>query len=183
MPNWCENSLDSSISLEKYINKDEEFDFDLIKPMPKILRELPSIGFNKRRVEELREKGDIVKYNDYHIYKVTKKLTGSEDWYEWSVKNWGTKWNADTYFISEDKKCVSFVTAWGPPLGVIDELIRLHPKEYFLLEYAEPGTGFSGRVEYNGDGNPIHEDYDDIREGPGREITIKFFGEEFFEEE
>ena len=45
---------------------------------------------------------------------------GSLDWYEWCVKNWGTKWNADTLSVSDDE--IIFNTAWSPSEPIIKEL-------------------------------------------------------------
>ena len=47
------------------------------------------------------------------------------NWYYWSIKNWGTKWNAvDSHLDvdNEDRLEYSFRTAWDAPRGVIDKL-------------------------------------------------------------
>lgn len=49
----------------------------------------------------------------------------SENWYDWNVANWGTKWNAYdvtvTDHIDHDHPYLnySFSTAWSPPYGII----------------------------------------------------------------
>jgi hypothetical protein len=47
------------------------------------------------------------------------KYEGDQDWYNWRVNNWGTKWDiSDVYFehqAEEDQIQFSFSTAWAPP--------------------------------------------------------------------
>jgi hypothetical protein len=52
------------------------------------------------------------------------------NWYDWSVKNWGTKWNAcyvDVTFESDDEVHYQFETAWDYPHPIIRELRRKFP--------------------------------------------------------
>ena len=80
MPNWCENELEILVNenskttisdiKRKILNLEEdELDFDKIIPMPKDIYR-----------GELGEK--------------EKKKYGKKNWYDWSIDNWGTKWNA-----------------------------------------------------------------------------------------
>ena len=42
------------------------------------------------------------------------KNYGSKDWYDWCVKNWGTKWNAcGTEFDESNPTQIKFDTAWS----------------------------------------------------------------------
>jgi hypothetical protein len=50
---------------------------------------------------------------------------GFKDWYDWSVQNWGTKWNAYSFeLVSEDSNTlnVQFDTAWSPPDPIFEKL-------------------------------------------------------------
>lgn len=75
---------------------------------------------------------------------------GDERWYEWRIKNWGTKWDVYPDSISKDFDEeneyfeVSFDTAWAPPTGWIEEVSKLFPKLTFILSYDEPGMCFRG---------------------------------------
>lgn len=64
---------------------------------------------------------------------------GSLDWYEWCVKNWGTKWNADTLSVSDDE--IIFNTAWSPSIPIIVKLSRMYPNNAFYFKYAEEQVG------------------------------------------
>jgi len=181
MPNWCENILTSSISLEPYINEAGEFDFELIKPTPEIFKNLPLPCLVDKDIEKLREKGDIVEYNKYHLYIIIEKQTGARDLLDWCLKNWGVKWNASHMWSSNDKMTVGFLTPWNPPIKIINELARLNPTAEFDLKFAEPGMGFCGHIKYDGNGNFINEEFD-INDEKGKQIALEVLGEEFFED-
>ena len=49
-----------------------------------------------------------------------------DGWYDWRVKNWGTKW--EIYDTSCERNganefCISFLSAWSPPDGIFQELV------------------------------------------------------------
>ena len=52
---------------------------------------------------------------------------GKNNWYDWSIKNWGTKWNScETRLEDEEEDFLeyTFNTAWAEPVPVIAELAR-----------------------------------------------------------
>ncbi len=183
MPNWCENELMSSVPLDKYIDENGEFDFNLIKPMPKILNETQSPSPSKEDVEKIRLKGDIVEYNKVHVYEIAEKETGFRNWYDWSVVNWGCKWNCSNSSIVTDTH-ICFSTPWGPPIEVFEELCRQNPTAELTLKYGEPGMGFYGICQYDGDpiGGPYENEYN-FDDEEGKEIAYYLFGQEFFQED
>jgi len=70
------------------------------------------------------------------------KFTG-DGWYDWNVRNWGTKWDASDAEITdstEDKAaCLSytFQTAWSIPEPVFTAMVRQHPELSFDFECEE----------------------------------------------
>ena len=81
-----------------------------------------------------------------------------DNWYDWHVNNWGTKWDISNPFITcEEKNCIEvmFDTAWGPPI----EFYRKIEELGFEVDatYCETGMGFLG--EY-ADGNDECYEYD-----------------------
>ncbi len=56
--------------------------------------------------------------------KKEREKFGDNNWYDWSILNWGTKWNAvDASLNEEDEKLeYYFQTAWDAPRGVVKEL-------------------------------------------------------------
>jgi hypothetical protein len=77
-------------------------------------------------------------------------------WYDWNVRNWGTKWDVavrhgddypETELMEEDKTFLAyrFNTAWSPPIEAITKLSKQYPTLNFNLSYEEE-TGWGGEV-------------------------------------
>lgn len=66
---------------------------------------------------------------------------GATDWYEWSISNWGTKWNAYESDVSEDERVVRFDTAWSHPFPVIEALSKKYPTHVLEVMYADEDLG------------------------------------------
>lgn len=70
----------------------------------------------------------------------------TEDWYNFCVENWGTKWDvgSDNVCIMEDGKTLiaSFDSAWSPPIAAYATLEQMG----FTIRamYHEPGLAFAG---------------------------------------
>ena len=63
-----------------------------------------------------------------------EKRYGYKDWYEWSTKNWGTKWNADQTIINENKMLISFDTAWTPPSPILEKIAKQAEFRVYISE-------------------------------------------------
>jgi len=91
---------------------------------------------------------------------------GIDNWYDWSVSNWGTKWEASDLHMDDSgdyDDCahvtVSFSTAWSPPVNFYETLYENmnadcddmgDPVFKIRATYYEPGCDFIGIWE-NGD--------------------------------
>ena len=64
-------------------------------------------------------------------------------WYEWSIENWGTKWNAyETALMEDNGKIVCmFQTAWAYPEPIIKKLAEMFPDLNMHHSYADEDTG------------------------------------------
>lgn len=73
-----------------------------------------------------------------------------DDWYNWNINNWGTKWDAcDAEKDREDDEHLTFRfnTAWSPPGNIIDKFIADSTGIDFVYDYEEEqGWGGSVRV-------------------------------------
>lgn len=81
--------------------------------------------------------------------------------YDWSVKNWGTKWgfcDCETEEVCDDFVNYSFSTAWSPITPVIIEMSKQFPKIEFNYFCDEEGGAFRFEEEYL---NGISIDYED----------------------
>jgi hypothetical protein len=110
---------------------------------------------------------NIVKPTDLEAYhKQPAKWEGGplnfdgDDWYNWNVRNWGTKWDVavsstdthpDTYMeetANGDNHVVyyNFETAWSRPMPALINLSSQYPDLLFTLVYEEE-TGWGGELE------------------------------------
>jgi Ferredoxin-like domain in Api92-like protein len=76
--------------------------------------------------------------------------TGAPNWYVWSNKNWGTKWNASDFaVISEERgryEC-RFETAWSPPEPVYMKLAEIFPHLCFEISGGDDQLNFDFRAK------------------------------------
>ena len=89
-----------------------------------------------------------------------QKEYGENNWYDWSLSNWNTKWNSYGYGDlppAEDDEIV-FETAWEPPKPVIYALSKMYPDVQFGHAWADEELGFNvGEITY-GDGEELSHD-------------------------
>ena len=89
-----------------------------------------------------------------HNRNLTRKF-GADNWYDWRVKNWGTKWPASgvelcstkVFHMTSEKPIeiiYDFETAWSPPEPIVMKMSKMFPKLKFKLKYWEAGMGFRG---------------------------------------
>lgn len=95
-------------------------------------------------------------------------------WYEWSLKNWGTKWDVNSSEVNlnmdfgtkeDDEEAdifYSFETAWAPASPVIKAMAKQYPDLEFDFEFDESGMAFAGVERYeNGELASSEEASDD----------------------
>jgi hypothetical protein len=144
MPNWCINNLIVSVSdvnninlLNEFYNNNKstdndgsELDFNKLIPIPKALENTSKP--NNSSNNELKEQ------------------YGFDNWYDWSVANWGTKWNLSDVSVQKKDNEIHyhFDTAWSPPIPWATNLIDKYPDLDLKLTYLEPSMDFGGYLEY-----------------------------------
>ena len=71
---------------------------------------------------------------------------GADNWYDWCISNWGTKWDVQAVLEGEGDGYLeySFDSAWSPPVGWLEKVARDYPDLSFRLKYEELGMGFMG---------------------------------------
>jgi len=111
---------------------------------------------------------------------VPRPESEEENWYDWNIKNWGTKWDAgDTDITGDYPNCnciaLRFSTAWAPPIGFYQQMESLGFE--VIAYYYEQGMAFCGKYV---DG--IDEDYEtsDINSIP--QDIVEEFGLDEIEE-
>jgi len=72
---------------------------------------------------------------------------GYGDWYDWSVANWGTKWNA--YDFAHYNNTIEFNTAWECPEPIIQAISEKYPDITINHKWADEDMGTNlGEREY-----------------------------------
>lgn len=114
-----------------------------------------AIAFEEKKYEYHKDKTNIMYCENYvdlytlgKQYKENLEKYGSINWYDWSHKNWGCKWNArDTKIedLSNDLYKIEFTTPWSPPELWLTELSSKCP---FYNEWIEESGchGYHGEI-------------------------------------
>ena len=139
MPNWCSNTLEISgnkeqleIFKQKSIIKSgmdvDIFVMDGLITMPEELAKVEDITPEKKAER-------IAKY-------------GYDNWYDWRFENWGSKWDAQEPYITEEENglTINFDTAWSPAIPYVKQVAKMLPDLIFDLYFMETGEWFAGRV-------------------------------------
>lgn len=101
-------------------------------------------------------KGVLDCYSDIEDYgrtlKTLKEKYGYEDWYDWSIGERQTKWNASDTEYDPETETIKFSTAWDIPYPVIAKIAENNP-EVKLDGYSEEETGWF--EEYKSDNGKL----------------------------
>ena len=105
-----------------------------------------------------------------NLGQVEREQYGSDNWYDWSIANWGTKWNSYGYHDCTEKDfdgaTLTFDTAWSNPQPVIAALAEKYPDLHFSHKWADEDFGYNvGEKEYE-DGE---ESFSNVPEGGSKE--------------
>ena len=158
MPNWCRNQITIQ-------SKDKQ----LIRNLRDDLEDMNGKGllhYMYPMPHELRNttKGSHSVTNQEFIDKY-----GFDNWYDWSLHNWGTKWDVDfdLEFVSfadidtATPLTLEFNSAWSPPLAVWQKFVDRYPKGTFEvahLQYIESGCQFCGVHDALDNTESVHVD-------------------------
>ena len=141
MPNWCNNTLTlTATNDEQKAFLSEAFPKNTQVQMFQRLRPMPN---------------DIFRGN---LSEAEREIYGENNWYDWSVAHWGTKWDTDVV-VPEDFDGVTlkvgFDTAWAAPIELYEYLVE----QGFDVDaaYYEPGMNFGGIFQNEG-----HLEIDDL---------------------
>jgi hypothetical protein len=82
------------------------------------------------------------KENDFDFNKlIPMPLEEEENWYNWRLNNWNTKWNASDVYIGDDY--IEFNTAWSHPCNIIKVLSEKFPSVCMSVKYADEDFGYN----------------------------------------
>ncbi len=93
---------------------------------------------------EMSKRNDALLFEGQLLQHLVPNPSG--EWnYEWSIANWGTKWDAsiiDYERRNDNEVWISFESAWSPPTVAYDTLVEQDWEVEAV--YYEPGMGFGG---------------------------------------
>ena len=132
MPNWCDNMVT--------LRHDDKAKIDALD-------------------EEMSKKNAALHFEGQLLQHLVPNPSGEWD-YNWSVENWGTKWDVsiiDCERRGDNEFWISFESAWSPPTVAYDTLVE----QGWEIDavYYEPGMGFGG-VYDSGNGGDDYYEYD-----------------------
>ena len=191
-------------SLRSKSDPDVCFDFNSFLPMPEVLREITSPA---KIVSKAQFKIDMKEYNakvanpsdqDKFLgitHSITQEMSdsymarfGADDWYNWALMHWGTKWGAyDTRLVSREPDTenpqyirvkIEFQTAWSSAGEAIGKLSGQFPKFVFFLTYADEDCGFNvGKLKFK-QGNIIDSHVPDGGSNEAMELYFECHGKD-----
>jgi hypothetical protein len=158
MPNWCNNTIEikgSTETIKKLWEEataegDEGGLLNAMAPMPKALNDTtsPTPPDSKQPV-----------------------VDGFDNWYDWRVSNWGTKWDVNTEgleFTDHGDGTAEitgwFDSAWAPPTGAYEKFCDDMDGVYLEAFYEEGGMDFAGHWTSEGDDDYLEGISDYARE-------------------
>lgn len=160
MPNHVSNILTVKGTNEKVaevikvlMNDNEEVTFDNFFPMPEELRNVssPVKVVSQKEYDEQKLELERKLASGENVWSTTLPITkemqdeylekyGSDNWYDWAIENWGTKWGAYSgYAINEDS--VFFQSAWSTPYEAMVRLSIMYPEVEIKVAYADEDFG------------------------------------------
>ena len=91
-----------------------------------------------------------------------------DNWYQWCIDNWGTKWDVvDCIMKLGSKTCPTsdtmrfgFLTAWAPPIPWLEKVGAIFPNLWLKLDYDAPGMMFRGTACGRGEIIDEYEEYE-----------------------
>jgi len=152
MPNWCDNQItitgpNSVIDkIEKIVQAEDTHKntglLNFMKPMPKQLQDTTSPSSSADKPQPMVE--------------------GFDNWYDWRVENWSTKWEVcefygvDRQYHSEQNEGESTITlgfssAWAPPIGAYENFLNENSDCSLRAYYYEGGCDFMGEWDNGSD--------------------------------
>ena len=134
MPNWCENT---------FTVEGAEKDVQRFKRLSKPKANKGDADLSLASLYPIPEgvyQGDLGPEESQRY--------GKNNWYDWCITHWGTKWDADATLERDlpDFLVYCFESAWSPPVAWLKKVAQDFPRLRFTLIYDEPGMGFEGKA-------------------------------------
>ena len=97
---------------------------------------------------------------------IPRPVEEDKNWYEWSISNWGTKWDlCDIEWINKDWEAgyldLEFWTAWSPIPLVLEKLSQQNKSVEMTYRFSDEGGDFYGTYSFKGGVLTVDEEGND----------------------
>jgi len=111
------------------------------------------------------------------LVQILQERKTSDDWYNWNVRNWGTKWEITdkasiVYEMPTDtglEICYRMESAWSPPAEALDHLARQYPDITINLSSIDESDCFAYEAQWL-DGDKFYENEPEITHALGMDL-------------
>ena len=110
--------------------------------------------------------------------------TGTDNWYDWCVKNWGVKWDVSLEGLEftdngDGTAEISgwFDSPWGPPIEAYQQFADDFDSCYLEAFYDEPGMVFVGC--WDSEGGDDYYEYSDCTSKTLKDVVPEYLIEHF----
>lgn len=187
-PKHVQNVLDAVKTTDEEGNE-IPFAYEAFWPMPEEIRHVtaPAQIITKKEYDKQEARRELTD-EPFFRNNITKAMSkdyierfGANNWYDWALNNWGTKWGAysarleDSTNPDKDGNIIQFIyfdTAWSCGATAIQKLSETFPHVKFRLTFGDEDCGFNvGILLYIG--GCLEEEY--IPEGGTDEAMQIYF--------
>ena len=156
MPNFVTNIIDfkgkgaEQAALTLY--EDGTFNFGFA-PMPEGIKgtrspaNIVTVAEREQEIADWELKDQSYKDMVGRSFSLTQKMSadlikkyGANNWYDWAVDNWGTKWSGSSGALETPTQCI-FDSAWSTPYEAFKKLSVLFPEVEMFVQYADEDFG------------------------------------------
>lgn len=113
------------------------YSFDSLVPVPESIIKIGYDGLDSHINKHIADLPKLKK-----IQRLDEIING----YNWSINNWGTKWDLLEPEVHKEGYIIqhSFKTAWSPPIAWVQKVSEKFPNLVFINEYQEPTELLAG---------------------------------------
>lgn len=169
MPNWVSNQLNVYGDEEKLAIIKREIANDATKEV---------IDFNK--VIPMPEHSETF-YADGNLGEAELQKYGKNNWYDWSIVNWGTKWNCckTECVCTPTGLFYNFETAWDAVFPIAEAISKKYGVRVELTYFDEEIGCNCGEIEFDATGAITKHNH---FEENGYDFVALHYGDEYLEE-
>ena len=110
------------------------------------------------------------------IEEFDEAVRTKNDWYNWNLRNWGTKWDAcdPARRIDEpnNKVVYTYQTAWSPAVSALDSLAEQYPTLTITTRFIEESDAYAGEICWR-EGKKFYE----VNLEPTHSLNEEWYGE------